>query len=142
MIAHVALAVLIAVSVIGTIPADSVSTMDSSGYVFVPLAPISFKDEFQKGSTIPLKFHLFDPSGVPVKDAYAWIIVNDEPGRSPGKSNYYNEFRLNGATYTFNFDTKPYSAGPGACDLTLTIEVMIGFENPIFLWESFDITLV
>jgi hypothetical protein len=142
MIAHVALAVLVVMSVIGTIPANSEPKMDSNGYLFVPLAPISFKYEFQKESTIPLKFHLFDPSGAPVKDAYAWILVNDEPGRSSGKSNHYNEFRLNGATYTFNFDTKPYSVDPGPRDLRLTIEVMIGSENPIFLLESFDITLL
>jgi len=142
MIAQVAVVVLVAISIVGIIPASSVSTMDSSGYIFVPLAPISFKDEFQKGSTIPLKFHLFDPSGAPVKDAYAWILVNDEPGRSPGMSNYCNEFRLNGATYAFNFDSKPYSAGAGSCDLRLTIEIMIGFDNQLILWESFDITLI
>src|SRR5512136_861525 len=141
MIRHVALAVLVIMSVIGTIPADSASIMDSNGYLFVPLSPISFKNEFQNGSTIPLKFHLFNPSGAPEKGAYAWIIVDDEPGRSPGKSNHFNEFRLNGATYSFNFDTKPYSVDYGPRELRINIEIMIGFENPVFLWESFDIIL-
>ena len=142
MIAHIALAILVAISVIGTVPASSEPTTDSNGYVLVPLAPISFKDEFQRYSTIPLKFQLFDPSGASVGDAYTWIFVNGQPALNPRNSNHYNEFRLNGAVYTFNFDTKPYSAGLGAIDLRLTIEVMIGFENPIFLWESFDITLL
>jgi len=142
MVAHAALAVLVAISIMGIIPSESGSTIESSEYLFVPLPPISLKDEFQSGSIIPLKFHLFDPSGAPVNNAHAWIIVNDEPGRSPGNANHFNEFRTTGATYSFNFDTKPYSSGLGTIDLELTIEVMIGFENPIFLWESFDITLL
>lgn len=138
--AHAALAVLVVISIMGVIPSESSSTTESSEYLFVPLPPISLKYEFQSGSVIPLKFHLFDPSGAPVKDAHAWIIVNDEPGRSPGNANHYNEFRTTGATYSFNFDTKPYSEEPGCHDLRITIEVMIGFENPVFLWKNFEIT--
>jgi hypothetical protein len=142
MIAHLALAFLISMSVIGAVPVNSEPTTDSNGYVFVPLAPISFKDEFQKLSTIPLRFQLFDSSGTPVNEVYAWIFVNDQPVSNHKHSYYYNQFRQNGATFSFNFDTKPYSAGPGTRDLKLTIEVMIGFDNPIFLWERFDITLI
>jgi len=142
MIAHIALAILVSMSIIGTVPSDSGHTTDSNGYIFIPQAPISIKDEFQKGSTIPLKFQLFDSSGASVKEVYAWIFVNDQPVINPRQSNHYNQFRLNGAIYLFNFDTKPYSAGPGACNLKLTIEIMIGFENPIFLWERFDIRLL
>ena len=141
MIAHIALAILISMSIIGTVPANSEPTTDSNGYIFIPLAPISFKDEFQRYSTIPLKFQLFDPSGASVKDAYAWVFVNDQPALNPRNSNHYNQFRLTGTVYTFNFDTKPYSSGLGTIDLELTIQVMIGFDDPIFLWESFDITL-
>jgi hypothetical protein len=142
MIAHVAIAVLVAISAIGIVPAFSEATADSNGYIFIPLAPISFKDEFQKSSTIPLKFQLFDPSGAPVHEVYAWIFVNDQPVINHRPSYYYNQFRQNGATFSFNFDTKPYSSSPRVLDLKLSIEVMIGFDNPIFLWERFDITLV
>ena len=142
MIAQIALAILVSMSIIGTVPANSEPTTDSNGYVFIPLAPISFKEEFQKLSTIPLRFQLFDSSGPPVNEVYAWIFVNDQPVINHRPSYYYNQFRQNGATFSFNFDTKPYSAGSGARDLKLTIEVMIGFDNPIFLWERFDITLI
>lgn len=141
MITNVAIALMLAMSIVGTIPADHLSAADSEGYIFVPLAPISFKDEFQKGSTIPLRFQLFDHDGTPITNAYAWVLVNGEPGRSPGNSNHYNEFRLNGVTYTFNFDTKPYSAGAGPRDLKLTVEIMIGSAYPLLLWESFSIRL-
>jgi hypothetical protein len=141
MIAHVAIAVLVAMSIIGTIPVSSEPATDLDGYVFVPLAPISFKEEFQRYSTIPLKFQLLDPSGGFVKDAYAWVYVNGQPAMNPRNSNYYNQFRMTGTVYTFNFDTKPYSSGLGTIDLELSIQVMIGFDDPIFLWESFDISL-
>lgn len=141
MIAHVALAVLVIMSIIGTVPVSSEPMTDSNEYVFVPLAPISFKEEFQRYSTIPLKFQLLDPSGGFVKDAYAWVYVNDQPALNPRNSNHYNQFRLTGAVYTFNFDTKPYSSALGTIDLELTIQVMIGLDDPIFLWENFDIKL-
>jgi len=142
MIAHIALAILISISVVGTVPTNSEPTTDSNGYVFIPLAPISFKDEFQKFSTIPLRFQLFDPSGAPVNEVYAWIFVNDQPVINHRPSYYYNQFRQNGATFSFNFDTRPYSSNPGVLDLKLSIEVMIGFDDPIYLWESFNITLL
>jgi hypothetical protein len=142
MIAQVAVAVFVAISVVGIIPASSEPSTDSNGYAFIPSAPISLKDEFQRYSTIPLKFQLFDPSGDSVRDAYAWVFVNGQPALNPRNSNHYNQFRLTGSVYTFNFDTKPYSSGVGPIDLELTIEVMIGFDDPIFLWESFDIELL
>jgi hypothetical protein len=140
-IAHIALAILVSMSFVGTIPTNPEPATDSDGYVFIPLAPISFKDEFQKFSTIPLRFQLFDPSGATVNEVYAWVFVNDQPVINPRHTNHYNQFRLNGAIYSFNFDTKPYSSGQGVLDLKLSIEVMIGFDNPIYLWERFDITL-
>lgn len=141
MIPHVALAVLVALSVIGTVPPTSDSVTDSDGYVLVPLAPISFKEDFQKYSTIPLKFQILDPSGGFVEDAYAWLFVNGQPALNPRNSNHYNQFRSTGSVYTFNFDTKPYSSGLGTIDLELSIQVMTEFENPIFLWENYDIKL-
>ncbi len=142
MISHVALAISVAISVIGIVPTVSESATDSNGFVIVSLAPISFKEEFQKYSTIPLKFQLLDPSGDSVKDAYAWLYVNGQPALNPRNSNQYNQFRMTGAVYSFNFDTKPYSSGVGTIDLELTIQVMIGFDDPTFMWESFDIKLI
>lgn len=139
---HVALAVFVVMSIIGTVPPTSNHATDSDGYVLVPLAPISFKEEFQRYSTIPLKFQILDPSGGFVKNAYAWVYVNGQPALNPRNSNLYNHFRLTGSVYTFNFDTKPYSSGHGTIDLELTIQVMIGFDDPVFLWESFDIKLL
>jgi hypothetical protein len=141
MIAHIALAILVSMSVIGTVPVNSEPVTDSNGYILEPLAPISFKEEFQRYSTIPLKFQLLDLSGDFVTDAYAWLYVNGQPALNPRNSNHYNQFRMTGAIYTFNFDTKPYSSGLGTIELELTIQVMIGFDDPVFLLDSFDMTL-
>jgi hypothetical protein len=90
---------------------------------FLPPVSLDGRSLFKLGSTIPVKFQLFDAVGNPVSDAVARIQVvqlsNGEPAGEPqdavstSAATTGNLFRYDstGQLYIFNLATKPLSAG-------------------------------
>jgi hypothetical protein len=72
------------------------------------LPPITIvKKDFQKLSTIPVKFTIFNGS-TPISWAHATLTINGTPAVSSGSSNVGNNFRYDtsGQLYIFNLSTK------------------------------------
>ena len=97
----------------------------------VPGPPVSFVTKYYGGATLPLKFMLLDSEGNPVGDAnatvWAWWpgLPEPIPGTASGKSNMGNMFRFlpDDMMYIYNLNTKPFPAGPGSGNVTITIKV-------------------
>ncbi len=85
-------------------------------YVFGGLkAPVSLSmKEFKQGSTIPVKFQIFNSvTGLPVQGPAATLKVNGNNAIASGGSNFLNHFRYDTSAqqYIYNLSTKSLSAG-------------------------------
>ena len=92
------------------------------------LSPIS-RTHFADGSTVSIKFQLFDTSSIPEGTAAAKIFVDDQPGVASGTSNTGNLFRYDPVTqqYVFNLSTKGVPTGLH----TITIKLDDGTTHSI-----------
>ncbi|MBX4200742.1 PxKF domain-containing protein [Candidatus Parcubacteria bacterium] len=86
-------------------------------YVFGGLkAPVSLSmKEFKQGSTIPVKFQVFNSvTGLPVQGPAATLKVNLANAIASGGSNVLNNFRYDATAqqYIYNLSTKSLSVGP------------------------------
>lgn len=118
----------------------SVPARADGGMQLVVLPPISKRTEFYGGSVIPLKFQLFDSSGMVVSDAMGTAWVNGLPATTVGHANMGNMFRFDPKSeiYIYNLNTKPLPAGPGSPPSTITIQVV---EGGTTMMESFTVNL-
>jgi hypothetical protein len=120
-------ALLLSLPLAAAIPAN----VAAQGDTIVPGAPISFMTKYYGGATLPVKFMLIDPEGNPIGDANAtvWVwwpgLSSPIPGTASGKSNMGNSFRFlpDDMMYIYNLNTKPFPAGPGSGEVTITIKV-------------------
>lgn len=108
---------LCSLAVIAAMPVRADTT-----FTFVPLAPISTRTFFYGGSTMPVKFQLFDSSGNIVTNATATIWVNGQPGTTNGNANTGNNFRFDSTsdTYIYNLSTKGLPV-PGPNTITVMV---------------------
>lgn len=117
-----AVSLLLALTMLVAIPVRA-----SDVFTFVPLPPISNRDFFYGGSTMPIKFQLFDSDGNIISTATAIIIVNGQPG-TPGKSSTGNMFTFDPSSqqYMYHLNTKPLPV-PGPNNITIVITSPISF---------------
>lgn len=97
------------------------TTTVTATYNFGGWLPPLGSGTFKAGSTIPVKFQLFDYYGNPISTAVAKILVNSKPGTSSGSSNSGNYFRYDSTDnrYIFNLSTKGMSPGDYTICVTL-----------------------
>ena len=96
---------------------------------FLPPLTVDGHPTFRLGSVIPVKFELFDASGMAISTAVAHLSLqkffNDEPFGTPidatptGGADSGNLFRYSGGQYIYNLPTKPLSAGIWEIQATL-----------------------
>ena len=96
---------------------------------FLPPLTADSRTTFHLGSIIPVKFDLYDASGVAIATAVAHLSLqklNDgEPVGAPinatptSGADSGNLFRYNGGHYMYNLSTKPFSAGTWRIQATL-----------------------
>lgn len=111
----------------------------TSGYLIVPLKPLSDRNVFYGGSVLDVKFKLLDPQGALVTDATATLTVDGAPATSRGQLNTGDLFTIQGQNYVYKLDTAPLSAGFGSPLHTLTITAYVnGVEVAT---ASFDVAL-
>ncbi len=105
------------------------SVQAQSGYLIVPLKPLSDRNVFYGGSVLDVKFKLFDPQGALVTDATATLMVDGSPAMGRGQFNTGDLFTIQGRNYVFKLDTAPLSAGFGSPLHTLTITAWVDGEE-------------
>jgi len=106
-------------TVTGTDFADNTASLSvtySVHYIFGGVLPPLTRDTkaFKQGSTIPVKFQIFDYSGTPIGTAVAHPYVKAAGPEIPAPSrNGFPAFRYDekDQQYIFNLDTKPLSPG-------------------------------
>jgi hypothetical protein len=91
-------------------------------FTFVPISPISDRTFFYGGSTMPVKFQLFDSAGNIASTATATIWVNGQPGTTNGGANTGNSFRFDSSSglYIYNLSTKNLPV-PGPNTITIMV---------------------
>ncbi len=88
----------------------------------VLVSPTSTRTFFYGGSTMPIKFQLFDSGGNIVSTATATIWVNGAPGTTNGGANTGNNFRFDPSSqlYIYNLSTKGLPV-PGPNTITIIV---------------------
>lgn len=107
---------------VATIFASVPVRADTTPFTFVPISPISDRTFFYGGSTMPIKFQLFDSAGNIVSTATATIWVNGQPGTTNGGANTDNNFRFDSTSglYIYNLSTKNLPV-PGPNTITILV---------------------